>query len=179
LWILGRCSDTATPAVTPLYSTGRLNPSTSSNTMSEPYPTLRFRDSPSSLDSSAPPASNSIYSSSASSWTTFAGIGSLSGRFIYGIGKVILRQVEDIAVIRRRISYIQSLCPLSDDDPPDDVEQIYYDLLELARYVTHWNVDSRPGSDHFGIDPNSTPSVSNRKHYKSSVNSSRGEKHVI
>jgi hypothetical protein len=138
------------------WALGRLNPPTlSSNTMSEPYPTLRFRDSPSSLDSSTPADSNSIYSTS--SWsTTFAGIGSLSGRFIYGIGKAILRQVEDV-VIRRRISYIQSLCPLSDDNPPEDVEQIYYDLLELVRYVTHWNVASKLGSDDFWYRPKLYP----------------------
>jgi hypothetical protein len=102
--------------------------------MSEPYPTLRFRDSP-SLDSSNPADLNSIYSTS--SWTTtFSRIGSVPGRLIYGFGKAIIRGVENVVVIQRRISYIQSLCPLSDDNPPEDIEQIYYDLLELVRYVT-------------------------------------------
>jgi hypothetical protein len=108
--------------------------------MSEPYPTLKFRDSPSSLASSTSEASNSI--SSTSSWTTFVGIGSLSGRFIYGIGNVILHGVEDVTVIQRRISDIKSRCPLYDDNPPEDVELIYYDLLELARCALIRSVDS-------------------------------------
>jgi hypothetical protein len=71
-----------------------------------------------------------------------------------------------VTVIPRRISDIQSLCPLSDDNPPEDVEQIYNDLLELARWALLRSVDSRLGSDHFGADPTSTLSTSESKHYK-------------
>jgi hypothetical protein len=116
------------------------------------------------MDSSTAADSNSIRSRS--SWTTFSGIGSQSGRFIYGIGNAILHGVEDVTVIQRRISYIKSRCPLSDDNPPEDVERIYNELLELARCALLRGVDSRLGSDHFGADPTSTLSTSESKHYK-------------
>jgi hypothetical protein len=58
-----------------------------------------------------------------------------------------------MVVIQKRMSYIQSLCPLSDDNPPGDIEQIYYELLELARWVRLQNVNSRLDSDHCGTSP--------------------------
>jgi hypothetical protein len=45
-----------------------------------------------------------------------------------------LRGFESV-VIRRRLPYIESLCPLSDNKPPPDVLSLYDDLLELARSV--------------------------------------------
>jgi hypothetical protein len=102
---------------------------------------------------------------------TIPGIGSLSGKFIRGIGKIIIRQIEDVAIIRRRISYIQSLCPLSDDSPPEDVVQIYDDLLELARSVVTCNVNSRPNSDLLHADLASTLGASKSNRCTSSANS--------
>jgi hypothetical protein len=66
-------------------------------------------------------------------------------------------------VIQRQISYIKSLCPLPDDNPPEDVEQSYNDLLEFARCALLRSVDSRLSSDHFGADPTSTLSTSESK----------------
>jgi hypothetical protein len=108
--------------------------------MSQPYSTSWFRNPPSSeslplssLDSdSIPPSESSIYTTTTSH--TVPGIGSLSGKFIHGFGKRVLRGFESV-VIRRRLSHIESLCPLSDNNPPPDVKSLYDDLLELARCV--------------------------------------------
>jgi hypothetical protein len=69
-----------------------------------------------------------------------------------------------VVFVRRRILYIQSLCPLSDDSPPEGVEQIYNDLLELVRSVKHHNVSSRLDSDRLDADPTSTLSKPKSKH---------------
>ena len=71
-----------------------------------------------------------------------------------------------MTVIQRRISYIKSLGPLSDDNPPEGVEQIYNDLLELARCALLRSVDSGLSSDHFGSVPTSTLSTSESKRYE-------------
>jgi len=108
--------------------------------MSEPQvrelETLLFRDSSSSLASSAATTTTSnetatVYTTT--SGKTYPGIGSLSGRYIHRLGQAILHSVEAVVVIRRRLSYIQSLCPLLDNIPPQGVELIYDDLLELSR----------------------------------------------
>ena len=108
--------------------------------MSEPQEreleTFAFRDSFSSLASSAATTATSnntatIYTTT--SGKTYPGIGSLSGRYIHRLGQAILHSVEGVVVIPRRLSYIQSLCPLLDNIPPQDVDQIYDDLLELSR----------------------------------------------
>jgi hypothetical protein len=61
------------------------------------------------------------------------GIGSLGGRFLLGFGKAVIHGVESVTIIPRRLAYIQSICPLSDDPPPHEVHGIYHDLLELSR----------------------------------------------
>jgi hypothetical protein len=96
------------------------------------------------------------------------GIGSLSGKFIRGIGVTILRKFEDLVVIRKRIAYIQSMCPLFDDTPPDDVELIYRDLLELARCVANCRLNPEWDSDrfNFGTDLTSTLIPLKIKRYK-------------
>ena len=98
-------------------------------------PTLSFRqdpvDSASVTDSSTTFTRSSIFSVSIA-----PGIGSLSAKFIEGFGKKVIYGIESITVIRRRLAYIQSICPLSDDHPPQDVHRIYDDLLELSRYDT-------------------------------------------
>jgi hypothetical protein len=113
--------------------------------MSQRYPASWFLSSSasdslapsSSQDSSATPSS--IYTTTTS--RTVPGIGALSGKFIHGFGKIVLRGFESV-VIRRRLSRIESLCPLSDNDPPPDVLRLYDDLLELARCViTHLTSD--------------------------------------
>jgi hypothetical protein len=108
--------------------------------MSQPYTTFRFLDSSSLLDSSA--ASTSIYTTTSSSIEP--GIGALGGKFIYGFGKAILTGVENV-VVRRRLSYIQSLCPLLDDRPPRNIEQIYDDLLKFAQCVIDQNTTDSAG----------------------------------
>ena len=98
-------------------------------------PTLSFQHNPvdsASLTDSELSISTFTRSSSFSS-SIAPGIGSLSGRLIEGFGKKVLYGIESITVIRRRLAYIQSICPLSDDPPPDDVHRIYDDLLELSR----------------------------------------------
>jgi hypothetical protein len=82
----------------------------------------------SSLDTSI--TSSSIYTTTTS--RTIPGIGALSGKFFHSFGKTVLRGFESVA-IRRRLSHIESLCPLSDDNPPQDVLSLYDDLLELTR----------------------------------------------
>ena len=105
--------------------------------MSHPYTTPGYlHSSPSlarsdSLDSSAASTTRSEYTAT-SFGTIQPGIGSLSGRFILGFGKMVLRGVENV-VRQRRLSQIESLCPLSDSNPPRDVDRIYDDMLELAR----------------------------------------------
>jgi hypothetical protein len=115
------------------------------HTMSEHYSRSWFLNSSSeeslipssSLDTSITPSS--IYTTTTSH--TIPGIGSLSGKFFHSFGKTVLRGFESV-VIRRRLSHIESLCPLSDDDPPPDVLNLYEDLLELTRYVVaHLNID--------------------------------------
>jgi hypothetical protein len=86
---------------------------------------------PSSLESSI--TTSSMYTTTTSH--TVPGIGSLTGKFIHGFGKTVLRGVEGV-FIRRRLSYIQSLCPFLDNNPPPDVGNICDDLLELARCVS-------------------------------------------
>jgi hypothetical protein len=44
----------------------------------------------------------------------------------------MLRGVE-IIIIRKRLSQIEVLSPMSDNNPPPEVEKVYDDLLELAR----------------------------------------------
>jgi hypothetical protein len=87
------------------------------------------------LPSSSPSSSqesSSIYTTTTS--RTIPGIGALSGKFFHIFGKTVLLALENVA-IRRRLSYIQSFFPLSDENPPPDVASLYDDLLELARYV--------------------------------------------
>jgi hypothetical protein len=99
-------------------------------------------DSASVIDSSI--ASTSV--STAISSTIPPGIGSLSGTFIQGVGKQMLRGVEAI-VVRRRLAYIHSLCPLSDNTPPMDVDRIYDELIELARCVIYRKIYSKLDHD--------------------------------
>jgi hypothetical protein len=89
-----------------------------------------FRDDP--PDSAS--VTDSSVTFSATSSTIPPGIGSISGRFIQGVGKGMLRGVE-IMVIRARLAHIKSLYPLSDNTPPKDVDRIYDELLELVRFV--------------------------------------------
>jgi hypothetical protein len=113
--------------------------------MSQPYSPSWFLNpsseasliTSSSLESSI--TSSSIYTTTTSH--TIPGIGSLSGKFIHGFGKTVLRGVENVT-IRRRLSHIESLCPLSDKGPPVVLSRLYDDLLELARYVfARLNID--------------------------------------
>jgi hypothetical protein len=92
------------------------------------------------LPSSSPSSSTSIYTTTTS--RTIPGIGALSGKFFHTFGKTLLFGLENVA-IRRRLSHIQSLLPLSDENPPHDVASIYDDLLELVRYVlvTYLNIE--------------------------------------
>jgi hypothetical protein len=95
---------------------------------SQHLPALVFRspslDLVSVSDSSA--ASTSIYTDESASIAD--GIGASGGRLILSFGKKILRAVENVTVIRRRLAYIQTVCPFSDDTPPEDVLHIYDDL---------------------------------------------------
>src|SRR5262245_20072772 len=93
-------------------------------------PALSFRRDPKDT-SSATNSNVSTRHTSIFSMSIPPGIGSLSGKFIEGFGKRILYGIESVTVIRRRLAYIQSICPLSDDSPPRDVHRIYDDLLEL------------------------------------------------
>jgi predicted membrane protein len=99
----------------------------------------------------------------------YSGIGSQSGRFISGVGKTIIRGVENVVIIRRRISQIRALCPLFDDSPPVDVAQIYGDLLEFVRYVLGRNNNVMPDSDCFGTDLTSILKAFKLKRYASSA----------
>jgi hypothetical protein len=104
--------------------------------MSKSYlnPVLFNPSSPSLVTSSALADSTvtSIYTTTTT--RTIPGIGSLSGKFIHGFGKAVLRGVDSV-IIRRRLTYLESVCPLFDERPPNDIEQIYADLLEMARQV--------------------------------------------
>jgi hypothetical protein len=101
-------------------------------------------DSYSATDSSA---GSTFYTfASGFSATIPPGIGPLSGRFILGFGKTVLNGVEAV-FIRRRISYIQSLCPLLDERPPLNVQSIFDDLLELVRYLIVSNIRSISDAD--------------------------------
>jgi hypothetical protein len=104
---------------------------------SQDIPILTFRspplDSDSVTDSSAASTITSVTATTTYSSRIPPGIGALSGGFIQGIGKTILHGVEIVTVIRRRLAYIESICPLSDDTTLENVVVIYDDLLELAR----------------------------------------------
>ena len=101
--------------------------------MSHPYTTPGFLRSSHSLASSSSDSVASIFTTTSSS-TTPPGIGYLSGKFILGFGGAVLRGVESVA-IRRRLWKIESLCPFSDSNPPQNVEGVCDDMLELARCV--------------------------------------------
>jgi hypothetical protein len=103
-----------------------------------------------------------ITTSSVISSETIPGIGALSGKFIYSVGKTILHGAESV-VVHRRLSYIQSLCPLSDDRPPKDVGQIYDDIIELSRYVMSEHIYSGIDSNYSYADPAYILSASERK----------------
>ena len=95
---------------------------------------LHFRPDPEESDSDTNSSiAPTLTRSSIFSSIIQPGIGSLSGRFVRGFGKTIIHGIESVTVIRSRLTYIQSLCPLSDETPPEDVHQIYDDLLEFAR----------------------------------------------
>jgi hypothetical protein len=94
------------------------------------------------LDSSAAGKARSI--STATTSRTIYGIGALSGRLIHGLGEILLRGV-DVMVIQRRLSYIETLSPLSDQNPQQDIERIYDDLVELSQYVIQVYVAGDPG----------------------------------
>ena len=144
-----------------------LNPVTQSLFRDDPHPP----DSASVTNSSIAPTSTYTTISS----TILPGIGSLSGKFFQGVGKRMLSGVESI-VVRRRLAYIQSLCPLSDSAPPVDVDRIYDELLELIRCVVDRNIYSQlyPYGSHIDLDY--TLRDSRRLHSASSVNKSRGER---
>lgn len=96
----------------------------------------------SSLDSTATPSS--IHTTTTS--RTIPGIGSLGGRFIYSFGKTVLRGFESVA-IRRRLTYIESLFPLSDNNPLPNIESVYDDLLELVRCVKIYFTGGEDGAE--------------------------------
>jgi hypothetical protein len=138
------------------------------------YRTPQLVESSLSLDSSA--ASDSIYTTTSAS--TVPGIGALSGKFIYAFGKTILGALESV-VVRRRLSYIQSICPLSDNTPPPDVEQIYDDLLELTRYVITYNTVEGTEFWALYLGPTFILTASEQLRCTSYVNKSRHRKLII
>jgi hypothetical protein len=97
----------------------------------DPVDSASITDSATITNSSITVTRSSIFSQRIS-----PGIGSLSGRFIEAFGRAVIHGVESVTIIRRRLTYIQSICPLSDDSPPQDVHKIYDDLLELSRCDT-------------------------------------------
>jgi hypothetical protein len=118
--------------------------------------------SPSPLVSECSFYSSAITATTGISSETIPGIGSLSGKFIHSVGKTILRGAESV-VVHRRLSYIQSLCPLSDDRPPKDVGQIYDDIIELSRYIMSEHIYSGIDSNYSYADPAYILSASERK----------------
>jgi hypothetical protein len=94
----------------------------------DPVDSLSLTDSASITDSSITATRSSIFSERIP-----PGIGSLGGRFLLGFGKAVIHRVENVTIIPRRLAYIQSIRPLSDDSPPHDVHRIYDELLELSR----------------------------------------------
>ena len=61
------------------------------------------------------------------------GLGLWVEDFFLAFGKVVIHGVERVTIIPRRLAYIQSICPLSDDPPLHDVHRIYDELLKLLR----------------------------------------------
>lgn len=108
-----------------------------SETPEDEYPPSFFRKfstisdtastSPSSSSSSA-----SILSSSSS--LTVRSPGALKGKAVHALGRVTLRMVEK-AAMRNRLAAITAQFPYKDSNNLNEIEQMYDDLLELARYV--------------------------------------------
>jgi len=63
---------------------------------------------------------------------TVSGLGTLSGRVVFGLGNAVLRGVDNL-VVRRRLGIIVSVYPHDDDTAPENIGTLYDDLLELSR----------------------------------------------
>lgn len=83
---------------------------------------------------------DSLYSlTTTTSRSTFTGIGSLAGKAIQNFGKLTLKGVEQI-LISRRISSIATHFPHQDSTHIAGLPEMYFDLLELSRYVVLRNL---------------------------------------
>jgi hypothetical protein len=73
-------------------------------------------------------------------------------------------------VVRRRLGYFRSLCPLSDSAPPRDVDRVYDELLELVRYAVGQEIVYEIGMlSVFSTDPAYTLRNARKAHFVSSV----------
>ncbi|KAF9075552.1 hypothetical protein BDP27DRAFT_1315259 [Rhodocollybia butyracea] len=67
-----------------------------------------------------------------SSASTFTGIGSLSGKAIFNVGKLTLKAIEQV-IISRRLSAIATHFPHHAGAKLPGLTEMYMDLLELSR----------------------------------------------
>lgn len=87
-----------------------------------------MRDIDSDVSSINLSRTNSLSSRSDS---TFAGIGSVSGKAIMSVGQLVIRSLEGVT-IRKRLKEIGDQLALNDPFIPPG---IYNDLLEFQRYI--------------------------------------------
>jgi hypothetical protein len=66
------------------------------------------------------------------STNTVSGLGTLSGRVAFGLGKAVIRGADNL-VVRRKLGIIMSVYPHDDDTAPENIGTLYDDLLELSR----------------------------------------------
>jgi hypothetical protein len=95
-----------------------------------------------SFESSLHERPQSIFSFATSADTVKAqGIGTLSGKMVYAVGKSALRRIETLA-IRRKLAKVLAVFPHKDDSAINDIETIYDHTLELSRYFHQFNISS-------------------------------------
>jgi hypothetical protein len=73
-------------------------------------------------------------STSSQRTNTIYGLGTLTGKALEAFGEATLRVVENLT-IRRKLVYLRSSFPHTNDNKIADIDQLYDDLLELLRSV--------------------------------------------